>query len=293
MSRFNRKKGFSRRDFARMVGGAAFTLPIAGALMQARGVAQERDVPVRFLAIRSAHGIDRNRWIPRRPDGSEPGGTDVALSELTFDYDFSLLGTIEDSPLKSKITVLDGLDRYANEALGGGNSEGHFGAGAALTGGRTIRAQDGRTTNQSLDRWLFDNLGPGEGPHLINASCFSDGGGWKAMSFRSDGTGVAQTIVPRDVFSSVFRGFRPDPMGPPPEDFSGAQRGVYDHVIGDIRRLQSELTGAERDRLGEHLAAMERLQMELGPGGGPMGMGVGMCSTSEDDGPGDIPGYST
>lgn len=285
-----KKMSHARRRFLQSVGGAALSLPIANALMHARGVAQERDVPVRFLAVRSAHGTDRNRWIPRRPDGSEPGGSEVPLSELTFDYPYSLTGTIEDHPLKSKITVLDGLDRWANQAMGDGDSDGHFGAGAALTGGRTIREEEGRTTNASLDRWLFDQLAAGEGPHLINASCFSDGNGWKGMSFRDDGTSVQLTHSPRDVFSTVFRGFSPDPMmGPAPIDYSGAQRGVYDHVIGDLRRLHSELTGAERMRVGEHLAAMERLHAEIS---GDPPMPVGMCSTGEDDAPAQIDGYS-
>ena len=286
-----KKMSRTRRRFLQSVGASAFSLPIAGALMRSRGIAQERDVPVRFLAVRSAHGTDRNRWIPRRPDGSEPGGTDVSLDELTFDYQYSLAGTIEGHPLKSKITVLDGLDRWANKAMGDGDSDGHFGAGAALTGGRTDRSQEGRTTNASLDNVLFDVLPESEGPFIINASCFSGGNGWKGMSFRADGTSVQQARNPGEIFGTVFRGFMPDPMmGPPPVDYSGAQRGVYDHVINDLRRLHGELTGAERMRLGEHLEAMERLHAQISDG--PVTMPRGMCSTTEADNPGAIEGYS-
>lgn len=279
----------TRRRFVRSLGGAALTLPIAGALLRSRGVAQPRDVPVRFLAIRSAHGTDRNLWIPRRADGSEPGGTDVALSDLTFDYQRSLLAPLETSGFKSKITAIDGLDRWANNATGR-NAEGHFGAGAALTGGRTFREDEGRTSNASLDQWLYARLGAGEGAHLINASCFSNGLTWKGMSFREDGSGVSQTVAPSEVFGSVFRGFMPDPgMGPALPDRSGAQRGMFDHVIGDLSRLRGELTGAERARLEEHLAAMEALRAEILPSGSMPG---GSCTTGEGDGPERISGYN-
>lgn len=275
-----------RRRAMRTMAGAALSLPIAGALLQSRTYAQARDVPVRFLAIRSAHGTDRNRWIPRPDGGGEPAGTDMALSELNFDYQYSLAAPFQTSPLREKMTVIDGLDRWANEATGG-SASGHFGAGAALTGARTNREQDGRPSFESLDQWLFGRLGPGEGPYLINATCSSGGNaGWKGMTFRGDGSGAAQERQPGDIFSTVFRGFTPEePTGPPPVDRSGAQRGVYDHALEDLRRLRAELVGVERERLDEHIEAMERLRAEVmgGPGAGPA-----MCTTGEGDSPGNV-----
>ncbi len=288
--RMSDKGLLSRRRFIQRLGAAAATIPIAGSILHSRGVAQDSDVPVRFLAVRSSHGTDRNRWIPRRSDGSEPGGADVALDELNFDYRYSLAAPIDTHPLRSKITVLDGLDKWANNAVGR-NAEGHHGSGGALTGGLTFRNQEGRSSNASIDRWLFNQLGAGEGDHLINASVHATGHlPWKGMSYREDGNGVQLTLSPRQVFETVFRGFVPNPAAMPAVDYSGAERGIFDHVLRELRTLDAQLVGSERERLGQHLAAMERLHAELMPG---TAMPRAMCTTMESDAPGPIEGFSS
>src|SRR5690606_16402847 len=91
--------------------------------------------PMRFLALRTPHGVDRDFWIPRRADGGEPGSTDEALEGLTFEYEDSILSPL--MPWRSKITILDGLDTQVCKE--GTRSDrrtfhGHQEQGALLTG---------------------------------------------------------------------------------------------------------------------------------------------------------------
>ena len=67
----------TRRHFV-LAGSAA----IAGLVASGRRVARAQAPagPVRFLAVRTPHGVDRDFWIPRNSDGSEPRTEDEALS---------------------------------------------------------------------------------------------------------------------------------------------------------------------------------------------------------------------
>src|SRR5688572_4222222 len=91
-----------------LLGGSAALagLPLGTNRRTAR--AQVPAGPVRFLAVRTPHGADRDFWIPRNSDGSEPRTVDEALSGLSFEYENSILNAM--MPWRDKITILDGLD---------------------------------------------------------------------------------------------------------------------------------------------------------------------------------------
>ena len=255
------RRTFKRRSF--LAGGlsALASLPIASSLLSARAIAQESEVPVRFLGLRSAHGSHRDLWIPRDATGNAPLGTDVALSELNFDYPLSFMAPIEQSPLKNKLTVIDGLDAWVNNTLG--NSwGGHFGAASIPTGGYAVRENNnGRPSNESVDTFLYNRLAAGEGPHLISASCMNTDGDRRGMSFRADGSASAFTLDPGVLFQNVLSGAGGVANGG--ADLRPAQRGVFDDVITEIRQLESSVSGSELAKLQSHLEAMLRLQEEL------------------------------
>ena len=95
----------TRRRFG-LISGSAVAGLFAASL--ARREARAAAGPVRFLAVRTPHGIDRDYWIPRNMDGSEPSTPDEALSGLTFEYENSIMNAM--MPWRDQITVLDGLD---------------------------------------------------------------------------------------------------------------------------------------------------------------------------------------
>ena len=282
-----KKRVMKRRHFLRGLAGAALTLPIANSFKFARAVAQDTDVPVRFLAVRTGHGTDVPFWRPQMPGGGMPTATDMALSALNFDYDRSFLRPLQGHPLRDKVTVIEGIDHWANMANGVGHG-GHYGASTALCGARTTDDSVGRPSGQSLDQFLYDGLAPGEGPHLITASVSTSANNWKAMSYRPDGSTAAVTLSPADVFSTVFAGFAPVDMPEAPVDYSGAERSVLDHSLEEIRTLRAQLSGAERERLESHLAAMERIQAEIR---GPEMMGPTLGCLTTPANPGDYPGF--
>ena len=255
------KPTFRRRSFLSGGLAALAALPVASSILSSRAVAQQSDVPVRFLAIRSAHGTHRNLWIPRVPGGAEPG-TDVSLNDLTFDTNYSLLRPIQNHPLKNKISIVDGIDYWVHNTIGNEGFPGHFGAATGLTGSLTTRAGNGRPRNQSVDNFLYNRLQPGEGPHLIGACCMKvDTRPLNGMTFRPDGSAAGLEHNPGTLFNNVL-GNGGGGGGAP--DFAAAQRGLYDDVIEDIQRLESQLRGSELAKAQSHLAAMERLRDELG-----------------------------
>ena len=65
--------------------------------------------PVRFLAVRTPHGVDRDFWIPRNGDGSEPKTPDEALSGLTFDYDDAILSPLNERERAATARLLRAL----------------------------------------------------------------------------------------------------------------------------------------------------------------------------------------
>src|ERR1043165_7333202 len=95
----------NRRHF--VLGGSA---ALAGLVLAGRrgARAQVAAGPVRFLAVRTPHGVDRDFWIPRNSDGSAPKTEDEALSGLSFEYENSILPAM--MPWRDKITILAGLD---------------------------------------------------------------------------------------------------------------------------------------------------------------------------------------
>ena len=102
---------FTRRHFIRSAGLGALSIPFVQALMHGRAAARTGNVPVRFLGVRTYHGTDRNLFIPRQAGGAAPSGTDMALSELTFEYDNAFLSPLQ--AWRDRITVLDGIDQWA------------------------------------------------------------------------------------------------------------------------------------------------------------------------------------
>lgn len=280
----------SRRRLGAVIGGATIGAALLPQWMQ-RVRAQAAAAPVRFLAVRSPHGVDRDYWIPRPAGGGEPGSADMALSELTFEYENSIL-----SPLmawREKITVLDGLDTQivkGSRTTGpsyesGGQTRGTYGfhghneQGTVLTGAQPSSNRDsGNYDNHpSLDFYLHDRL---PAPALLTASVEGTGT-WKCMSYDAAGLPREPTSNPRDVFQQAFPGdFVPPATGEPAVDYSAGEQLIHTYGDSALMRLRERLVGSERDKIDRHMAAMASL-IE-GPGGG---LPVGMCLTSGTDVP--------
>ena len=275
----------SRRRFAALLGGSALSATLAPRLTH-KANAQLPMGPVRFLAVRTPHGVDRNFWIPRNGDGSEPRTPDESLSALSLDYDMAVLAPL--MAWREKITILDGLDsQVTKENTRGGlyGNHGHNEQGTMLNGaqGPSNREGDFGAGHPSLDFFLHSRL---NAPALL-AACVEPTGGWKAMSYDDAGRPRAPVADPRAVFRAAFPSdfTPPDPMTPTPTvDYAAGEQAIFDQDLRALQRLRDRLTGTEREKIEAHLQAMTRLRPAAGRPG-PGGMLVGSCETSGADVP--------
>lgn len=280
----------SRRRFATILGGTALAAPFAPSILR-RVSAQPPRGPLRFLAVRTPHGVERDRWIPRRADGAEPGSNDEALEGLTFEYEDNILSPL--MPWRSKITVLDGLDtQVCKEATRGDRRRfhGHQEQGSLLTGAQPPSDREGNYDGHpSLDFYLHARL---PAPTLITA-CVEGTSGWKCISYDDAGRPRNPVADPRQVFRAAFPADFVPPVTEPGEpvapgvDYSAGEARIAGFGLRSLERFAARLTGDERAKLDAHLAAMARLAPDGTTPGAPgtPTLPVGMCTVGGADGP--------
>lgn len=266
----------SRRRFA-LMGGSAAACALLGTRMERTARAQTPAGPVRFLAVRTPHGVDRDFWIPRNPNGSEPASTDEALSNLTFEYDNSILNAM--MPWRDQITVLDGLDTQCTKEgtrAGVRTAHGHNEQGTLLTGAQPPEDREGNFDNHpSLDFFLHGLLGA---PVLLTASV-EGAGTWKCMSFDAAGIPRNAETSPSALFRQAFPAdFEPPDPGEPMIDYAAGENRIVAHGQAALTALEARLQGVERDKITAHREAMNKLA-ETGT------LPVGFCTTSGSDVP--------
>ncbi len=270
----------SRRRFQLLTGAAlgASLLP-----RWATGVrAQSAQAPMRFLAVRTPHGVDRDYWIPRQASGADPASTDQALAELSFDYPDSVLGPM--MPWRDKISVLDGLDTQISKEMTRSdrrNYHGHNEQGTLLTGAEPPADRNGGYDNHpSLDFYLHARL---PSPALLTAAV-EGSGTWKCMSYDDAGNPRDPETDPRTLFGQAFPAdFKPPAAGVRAVDYSAGEQLIAGYDQSALQALRSRLVGSERSKIDRHLDGMNRLLMTAGTGmlSGP----AGMCMTSGADVP--------
>lgn len=268
----------SRRRFA-MMGGTAAAFALIGHRGSRSAKAQSGPPagPVRFLAVRTPHGVDRDFWIPRNEDGSEPSSTDVALSGLTFEYENSILNAM--MPWRDQITVLDGLDTQCIKEGTRPNlytNHGHNEQGTLLTGAQAPADREGDFDNHpSLDFHLHGLLGA---PVLLTASV-EGAGTWKCMSFDNAGLPRDAETSPSSLFQQAFPAdFEPPDPDDPEIDFTAGETRIVTHGQAALTALEARLRGVEKDKIIAHREAMLQL-LENG------GLPPAYCTTSGSDVP--------
>src|SRR5262245_35699006 len=268
----------TRRHF--VLAGSAALGGLALGIDQRVARAQVPAGPVRFLAVRTPHGVDRDFWIPRNSDGSEPKTQDEALSGLSFEYDNSILNAM--MPWRDKITILDGLDSQCvkeNTRPNLNPNHGHNEQGTMLTGAQAPADREGNFDNHpSLDFYLHGLLGA---PVLPTASV-SGAGTWKCMSFDAAGIGRDPETNPADLFRQCFPAdFMPPDPTVPPIDYTNGENRIINVGQAQLAALEARLQGVEKDRITSHREAMKALLKT--PGAPPPVLA--QCTTKGSDVP--------
>ena len=278
----------SRRKFGLISGSAAAAAFLGMRFGASTARAATPAGPLRFLAVRTPHGVDRNFWIPRNMDGSEPSTPDEALSGLTFEYDNSILNAL--MPWREQITVLDGLDTQCTKENTRPNlypNHGHNEQGTMLTGAQGPADRSGNFDNHpSLDFVLHGLLGA---PVLLTASV-EGSGTWKCMSYDQAGIPRNPESSPSALFQQAFPAdfMLPDP-GEPMIDYAAGDNRILDHGQQALTALEARLKGVEKDKITAHREAMKKLAETAGM------MPAGHCTTSGTDVPsvdGNVGDYS-
>lgn len=280
----------SRRKFAALLAAGAAGAPLLHRLGRPRVIAQPgAGVPIRFLAVRTPHGTDRDFWIPKHADGRDPTGADMDLMELTFDYDLSILSPLRD--WRHKITVLDGLDtQVTKEGTRGGvrTAHGHNEQGTLLTGAQPPEGRNGEygSGHPSLDFFLHAELGA---PALITAGV-EGSGSWKAMSYNGNGSPRNPEQSPVAVFDQCFpSGWEPPETMEEPGptiDYAPGETAIrlYQEQQLTALRARVEAIEIERAKIDAHLGALSILPRG-GTGTGPGGGTIAACTTTRGDRP--------
>jgi hypothetical protein len=267
----------SRRRFA-LLGGSAAAALLVGRSGHRVARAAPPQGPVRFLAVRTPHGVDRDFWIPRQMNGAEPATPDEALSGLTFEYEDSILNAL--MPWRDQITVLDGLDtQCVKEGTRPGvrTFHGHQEQGTLLTGAQPPEDREGNFDNHpSLDFWMHGQLGA---PVLLTASV-EGAGTWKCMSFDAAGIPRDAETSPAALFQQAFPpDFQPPDEDEPILDTTAGENRIVVHGQAALAKLEARLRGVEKDKIAAHREAMKKLSETNQP------IPVGHCTTSGSDVP--------
>jgi hypothetical protein len=245
-----------RRRFV-LAGSAALAGLVLGS-SQRTARAQAPTGPVRFLAVRTPHGADRDYWIPRNSDGTEPRTADEALSGLTFEYENSILNAM--MPWRDQITILDGLDTQCiKEGTRSGlrTAHGHNEQGTLLTGAQAPADREGNFNNHpSLDFYLHGLLGA---PVLLNASV-AGAGTWKCMSYDSAGIGRTPETSPERLFRQAFPAdFMPPDPGTHPIDYTNGEKRIINAGQAQLAAFEARLLDVEKQKIASHREAMKAL----------------------------------
>ncbi|MEM9875094.1 MAG: DUF1552 domain-containing protein [Myxococcota bacterium] len=267
-----------RRNF---MGGSAALLALVGTSGLGRRSARAASPagPVRFLAVRTPHGVDRDYWIPRQGNGAEPGAADEALSGLSFEYENSILDPL--MPWREQITILDGLDtKCTKEGTRSGvrTAHGHNEQGVMLTGAQPPSDRNGNYDGHpSLDFHLHALLGA---PVLLTASVEGTGT-WKCMSYDGGGAPRSPESSPDALFRQAFpEDFEPPNQNEPTIDYTEGENRILSYGEGQLLALEARLRDVERAKIEAH---REAIASRKTTGGGPP---VGYCTTSGSDLPG-------
>lgn len=254
----------SRRSFLRGA-GATVALPWLGAMgcgrsggagVRASGAAAS-GFPKRFLVFFSANGTMPDAW---KPSGGE---ADFTLGPI--------LAPLEAH--RGDLVIVDGVDQLSsNFGPGDGHQKGmgHMLTGTELLEGDLFTGGGGELAGWgggiSVDQAIANAIGAQTrfrslelGVQVRSATV------WSRMSYLGPDQPVPPEDSPYNVFDRVFGDLGDDPLGV--EEQRLKRHTVLDAVLADYHALEPRLGSEDRQRLGNHLAAIRDIESRLDSGG--------------------------
>jgi hypothetical protein len=243
---FNRR----RRAFLKTLGTLGVGLPIAN-LLKAEVAEAAAAPPLRFISIFTPHGMVPEFWRPQ--------GTETAFN---ITYPDAMLAPLE--KYRDKILILDGLDFRVLYEYGTSGHEG--GPVTFLTGSRMNKATGTELPeSQSLDQAIAAKIGAGtklRSLQLMGWAEFPGQSVYNTISFGPGGARLPNRRNPASTFTELFPPVNTsDPMAAQRD--LARKKSLLDYLVKDVTRLQKRLSGAEKQKLEQHLQALRDIEQGL------------------------------
>ncbi len=248
---------FSRRTLLKAAGGFSVALPLLPSLA-AR--AEDTLFPRRLVIFYHPNGTLPGAWWP----------TDV-LGETQF-----TLNKIH-QPLaayKNDLVLLKGVDL---KSCAGGPGEPHQrGMGGVLTGRELLTGNfvggDGSLagwgSGASVDQVVAEKIGLKTKERSLQLGVRVNAAEVRTrLSYSGAGQPLPPQNDPRQVFNQLFSDFKLD--NPELEKIRRRRASILDAVQGQFAALTPKLSGADRQKLEQHLTLVRDLESRLGAMGGP------------------------
>jgi hypothetical protein len=243
-----------RRDLLKGISLGAGSLVLSPLLSrlaaQAAGAAA---LPKRFVFVVESNGVRPEQLPPvgveRKPREQRPGGPeqliDLPLADKELPFSLEPL-----KPWKEKVTIVQGL---SGRVAGGGHSN-NFGALGAFGAGNKGESMDvlGETIDGALARALpgiFPHIGLGMSKRIETNVLYN-------ISALEANRPLPTMCRPDQAYATLFGSVA---SGTAKQEFA-AKNNLLDFLRTDIKRVQSELAGEEREQFGAYLESFETLR---------------------------------
>lgn len=216
--------------------------------------AEANSYPLRFLFVFFTSG---------RHEGSVSTGTGTSFQLGT---DMAPL-----APVKSKLLIADGI------SIPDHTGEEHPSGRCALLTGRTAieLPNDWKARGVSFDRYLAGKIGGGVSFYVASSRGGMDDVpvSWHGASTPNEAFTVGTSAVMARLFPAGAMSATPmapatpaSPAGPTPQQRLDTL--LYDHLMGQLRRLRGRAPQSEVEKLELHLQALTQIRSAQEPGGG-------------------------
>lgn len=240
----------TRREFLKGVSLGTGSLVLAPLLqqlqVQAAGSAEQAK---RFVFVLEGNGLPWQQIMPAGITRGKEGNRDKVIDMPIGDR--ALPKALEPmNPWKDRVTVVNGL---SGRVAGGGHSN-NFGALGVFNAEGNVGAcgtPKAETIDVALGKKLggiFPQVGLGmtdKGEHTVIYNCSA----W------DKGKPMPTQCQPELAYGSLFGSIA---GGAAKQEFL-ARNNMLDFLLDDIKRLEKQVAGPEKEKLGQHLAAYESL----------------------------------
>jgi len=263
-NRRSRQMPVSRRRFLKGLGSTAIALPFVQGLSRMRAMAEGGTAaPIRFIGISNPHGTWKPLWRPRVPGNDSPYVLPSG-SNFTFDYDNAILAPLEE--LKSELIILDGIDYRVYTEQGKAGHE--AGMKTMLTGCFNHPNDSSRPNGMSIDQYLAGRINDLLPLSSLELGVYDQGGGWDmvTMCYGPGGRRLPNIIDPVDSYNKLFPNGPPRQMEAPDEALllrNKRTQSLLDFSVGEIKRVESELSGLELEKFQIHLNSLKAIENRI------------------------------